>query len=71
MLLNDQMVQWAELHNMSGAAMKEVIVRLWPAKPVPGSYFGLVRRLIDVVPRIDAIKQSVCIEGSRMAFARV
>ena len=51
--------------------MKEVILRLWPAEPVPSSYFGLVQRLIDVVPRIDAIKRSVCIEGARMAFAHV
>ena len=70
-LLNDQMAQWAELHKMSGAAMKEVIVRLWPAEPIPSSYFGLVRRLIDVVPRIDAIKRSVCIEGAQRAFARI
>ena len=42
-LLNDQMAQWAELHKMSGAAMKEVIVRLWPAEPILSSYFGLVR----------------------------
>ena len=27
-LLNDQMAQWAELHKMSGAAMKDVIVWL-------------------------------------------
>ena len=71
MLLNDQMAQWAELHKMSGAAMKEVIVRLWPAKPVPSSYFGLVQRLVDAVLRIDAVKRSVCIEGAQMAFARV
>ena len=31
-LLNDQMAQWAELHKMSSAAMKDVIVRLWPAE---------------------------------------
>ena len=49
-MLNDQMVQCAELHKMSGAAMKEVIVRLWPAEPAPSSYFGLVRRLIDAMP---------------------
>ena len=49
MLLNDQMAQWAELHRMSGSAMK-VILRLWPAEPVPSSYFGLVRGLIDVMP---------------------
>ena len=70
-LLNDQMVQWAELHKMSGAAMKDVIVRLWPTKPLLSSYFGLVRRLVDALPRLDAIKRSVCIEGAQMAFARV
>ena len=39
-LLNEQMAQWVELHKMSGAAMKDVVVRLWPTKPVPSSYFG-------------------------------
>ena len=27
--------------------------------------------LVDAVPRIDAVKRSACIEGARMAFARV
>ena len=30
-----------------------------------------MRRLVDAVPRIDAVRQSACIEGARMAFARV
>ena len=30
-----------------------------------------MQRLVDAVPRINAIKQSTCIEGARMAFARV
>ena len=51
--------------------MKDVVVRLWPTEPVPNSYFGLVQRLVDVVPCIDAVKRSACIEGARMAFARV
>ncbi len=51
--------------------MKNVIIRLWPSEPIPKSYFGLVRRLVDAVPRIDAAKRSACIEGARMAFARV
>ena len=29
LLLNEQMSQWAELHRISGAAMKDVIIRLW------------------------------------------
>ena len=51
--------------------MKNVIVRLWPTDPVLSSYFILVQRLVDAVPRIDAVKRSACIEGARMAFARV
>ena len=51
--------------------MKDLVVRLWPIEPVPNSYFGVVRRLMEVVPHIDAMKRSVCIEGARMAFARV
>ena len=51
--------------------MKNVVVHLWPTEPVPSSYFGLVKRLADAVPRIDAVKRSACIEGARMAFARV
>ena len=51
--------------------MKDIIIRLWPTETIPDSYFGLVQRLVDAVPRIDAVKQSACIEGARMAFARV
>ena len=42
LLLNEQMAQWSELHKVSGSAMKDVVVRLWPAKPILNSYFGLV-----------------------------
>ena len=56
---------------MSGTAMKDVIARLWPTEPIPNSYFGLVRRLVDAVLHIDAVKRSTCIEGARMALARV
>ena len=50
LLLNEQMSQWAGLHRVSGAAMKDVIIRLWPTEPAPSSYFGLVQKLVDVVP---------------------
>ena len=56
---------------MYGTAMKNVIARLWPTEPILNSYFGLVWRLVDAVPRIDAVKQSTCIEGARMALARI
>ena len=52
-------------------AMKDIIVWLWPAGPIPSSYFGLVKRLGDRLPRIEAVKRSVCIEGAQRAFARV
>ena len=52
-------------------AMKDIIVRLWPAGPIPSSYFGLVKRLGDALPQVEAVKRSACIEGARMAFARV
>ena len=71
MPLSDQLKQLTELHRVAGMAMKDVIVRLWPAEPIPSSYFGLVKRLVDACPWLDAIKQSVCIEGAQMAFARV
>ena len=61
----------AELHRLSGAGMKDAVAGLWPNEPIPDSSFGLVRRLADVVPRIDVVKRSACIEGARMAFARV
>ena len=71
LLLNAQMSQWAELHRISGAAMKDVVIRLWPTELAPNSYFVLVQRLVDGVPRIDDVKRSSCIEGAWMAFARV
>ena len=70
-LLNEQMAQWAELHKMSGSAMKDVVVRLWPTEPILNCYFGSVRWLIDAVPHIDAVKRSTFIKGARMALARV
>ena len=44
---------------------------LWPEGPRPNSYFGLVQRFLRVVPHIDAVKRLACIEGARMALARV
>ena len=44
---------------------------LWPKEPSPDSYFDLVQRFIRVVPHIDAVKRSACIEGAWMAFGLV
>ena len=65
------MKQLIELHKAAEVAMKDLVIRLWPAEPIPSSYFGLVKRLVSACPRLDVIKRSVCIEGARMAFARV
>ena len=51
--------------------MKGLIVRMWPGEPLPDSYFGLVRRLVNACPRLEVIKRSVCIEGARRDIARV
>ena len=71
MPLSDQLKQLNELHRVAGLAMRDLIICLWPAKAVPSSHFGLVKRLVDDCPRLDAIKRSVCIVGAWMAFARV
>ena len=71
LLLNEQMAEWAELHRLSGLAMRSVVDHLWPEGPRPNSYFGLVQQFLGDVPHIDAVKRSACIEGARMALACV
>ena len=71
LLLNEQMAEWAELHRLSRLAMKAVVDHLWPKEPSPDSYFGLVQRFLRAVPHIDVAKRSACIEGARMALARI
>ena len=71
LLLNEQMAEWAELHRLSGLAMRSVVDHLWTDGPRLNSYFGLVQRFLGVVLHIDAVKRSACIEGARMALARV
>ena len=45
--------------------------QLWPEKSKPNNYFSLVQQFLGAVPRINAMKRSACIEGSRMALSRV
>ena len=68
--LSDKMVAVAELHRLSGLAMRSVIDHLWPKGPKPDSYFGLVQQFLGAVPRIDAMRRSACIEGARRDLAR-
>ena len=67
--LSDQLKQLVELHTAADQALTGFIVRLWPGEALPGSYFGLVRRLVEACPRLEVIKCSVCIEGARRAVA--
>ena len=64
MPLSYQLKQLVELHKVAEQAMKGLVVRLWPGEALPGSYFGLVRRLVEACPRLEVIKRSVCIEGA-------
>ena len=68
--LSDQLKQLVKFHKVAEQAMKGLIVRLWPKEAMPGSYFGLVRRLVDACPWVEVIKHSACIEGARRALAR-
>ena len=69
--LTDRLAEWAELNRLSGLAMRSVVDHLWPERPKPNNYFSLVQQFLDALPRINAMKRSTCIEGSRMALARV
>ena len=70
MPLSNQLKQLVKLHKAAEQAMRGLIVRMWPGDSLPNSYFGLVRWLMDVCPRMEVIKRPVCIEGARRAFAR-
>ena len=69
MPLSDQVKQLVELHRAAEVAMKDFIVRMWPGEPLPTSYFGLIKRMVNACPRLEVIKRSVCIEGARRAFS--
>lgn len=58
----DQLKQLIELHRAAKLAMKDLIIRLWPAEVIPISYFRLVKRLVSACPRLEVIKRSVCMK---------
>ena len=68
---SDQLKQLVELHRVAELAMKDLIIRLWPAEAMPGNYLGLAKRLTSACPWLDIVNQSACIEGARMVFVRV
>ena len=51
--------------------MMDVVAHLWPERPEPESYFGLLQQFLGAVPHIEAMKRLACIEGAQMALARV
>ena len=57
----DQLKQLVELHQAAELAMKDLVVRLRPAEPIPSSYFGLMKQIVGAYPRLEVIKQSICI----------
>ena len=69
--LTDRLAEWAELNRLSGLAMTDIVAHVWPDRPKPKSYFGLLQQFLGAVPHIKAMKRSTCIEGARMALARV
>ena len=69
--LTDHLAEWAELNRLSGLAMTDIVTHVWPDRPEPKSYFGLLQQFLGAVPHIKAMKRSACIEGARMALARV
>ena len=69
--LTDRLAEWAELNRLSGLAMTDIVTHVWPDRPKPKSYFGLLQHFLGAVPHIKAMKRSACIEGARMALARV
>ena len=69
--LSDRVAEWAELNRLSRLAMTDVVAHLWPERPKPKSYFGLLQQFLEAVPHIEAMQRSTCIEGARMALARV
>ena len=52
MAFGDQLKQMVELHRVAELAMKDLIIRLWPAEAIPSSYFGLVKRLVNACPHL-------------------
>ena len=55
--LNEKVATMAELHRLSGLAMRSVIDHLWPQGPKPDNYFGLVQQFLGAVSQIDAMRR--------------
>ena len=51
--------------------MTDIVTHVRPDRPELKSYFGLLQQFLGAVTHIKAMKRSACIEGARMALARV
>ena len=51
--------------------MTDIVAHVWPERSKATSYFGLLQQFLGAVPHIKEMKRSACIEGARMALARV
>ena len=69
--LTDRLAGRAELNRLSGLAMTDIVTHVWPDRPEPKSYFGLLQQFLGAVPHLKSMKWSACIEGAWMALARV
>ena len=69
--LTDRLAEWDDLNRLSGLAMTNIVAHVWPERPKATSYFGLLQQFLGAVPHIKEMKWSACIEGARMALARV
>ena len=50
------MKQLVELHRAAEVSMKDFIVQMWPGEPLPASYFGLIKRMVNACPRLEVNK---------------
>ncbi len=48
--LTDRLAEWAELNRLSGLAMMDIVAHVWPDRPKPKSYFGLLQQFLGAVP---------------------
>ena len=55
--LTDRLAEWAELNRLSGLAMMDIVTHVWPDRPEPKSYFGLLQQFLGAVPHIKAMKR--------------
>ena len=54
--LTDRLAEWAELNRLSGLAVTDIVTHVWPERPKPTSYFGLLQQFLGVVPHIKEMK---------------